>query len=420
MNGIVINCPETSLLKNNHIESQHRAMEVLNAEDIQCEWLVNPSRNTIKAVWLAIEPYAPRNVFLSWHWISTWFDTFVNSSQSRTNGLLVAKRGQHLIGAGIFVAQHSRNILGQKTTRYSLHRVGDELSDQIWIEYNDFLMVEDHQDVIRQAMMVALQTHIRSRDAVQIGVSLPSQMIKLEVSSTKPQFEERLIWHSPSYQVDLQQLRQQQCGVMQSLSKNARKQIKRSMNKYQQRGVLLLETANSGEQALEWFDAAKVNHIARWGAKPEQSGFANDKFVQFHHQYISKSFAGEAKALANSAVQLHRLKVGEQILGYIYNLHFGDTVYFYLSALSYEDDPQLKPGLVAHALLIEQAYMDGKAVYDFMGGEARYKQTFSNHKSELLMKVYFQPHFALTVENGARRVYSGLKQLKAFLKAPKN
>uniref|UniRef100_UPI0018F1A232 hypothetical protein n=1 Tax=Vibrio harveyi TaxID=669 RepID=UPI0018F1A232 len=69
--------------------------------------------------------------------------------------------------------------------------------------------------------------------------------------------------------------------------------------------MLLLETANSGEQALEWFDAAKVNHIARWGAKPEQSGFANDKFVQFHHQYISKSFAGsagEAKELANSCL----------------------------------------------------------------------------------------------------------------------
>ena len=42
-------------------------------------------------------------------------------------------------------------------------------------------------------------------------------------------------------------------------------------------------------------------------------------------------------------------------------------------------DGRLKPGLVTHALAIEQATRAGFAVYDFMAGENRLKASFASH-----------------------------------------
>ncbi|MGF1692166.1 GNAT family N-acetyltransferase [Photobacterium kagoshimensis] len=359
--------------------------------NIECEWSHNPSIGIVKLRWLALEYEATPNPFVGWSWIGPWLDTMV-----RDFWLLTARVNNQIVGLAIFTKKQKKNWLGQNYDHYFLHRLGEQAADQIWIEYNDFLLAQDNQTLTRDAMFRAIQRKLQPRDCISIGASSHEVAFHCALMADPTCAMTPLtVWESPSYQVDLLRIKHEQTGLIESLSKSARKQIKRSIKKYERSGLVEINTANTCEQALMFFDNAKHNHIQRWGSAPGQSGFANPAFVRFHQAFIRHNFA-------SGMIQIHSLSAGENEIGIIYNFHLNGVVYFYLSALSYNDDPQLKPGLVAHYLLIEQALNTDMKMYDFMGGDARYKQTFSNSQQQLAIIEYHQPHFARSLQNMAR------------------
>ncbi|WP_261858504.1 GNAT family N-acetyltransferase [Photobacterium sanguinicancri] len=358
---------------------------------IECEWLRSPSINEVKDQWLALEPNTKPNPFISWCWIGPWLETFVDDFW-----LLTACNSDQVVGLGIFTVKQKRNWLGQSYNHYSLHRLGDEQADQIWIEYNDFLLECEHEAQIREAMFSAVKLRLQPRDCLSVGASREEVIFHdAFITDQTRTMLPRTVWQSSSYFIDFKRLNSNGQTLDESLSKSARKQIRRSIKKYERSGSLKVHTADSCEKALILFEQAKHRHMNRWGGNLGESGFANPEFVQFHQAFIRHNFS-------KGMIQIHRVTAGESDLGIIYNFHFGGVVYFYLSALSYSDDPQLKPGLVAHYLLIEQALAGGMKMYDFMGGEARYKQTFSNNRQRLSIIEYHQPHFALSLQNMAR------------------
>ncbi|MEZ8739772.1 GNAT family N-acetyltransferase [Photobacterium swingsii] len=367
-------------------------MDTINAsENIECEWSHNPCRELLKLRWQALEKEAKPNPFISWCWIGPWLHTMVNDCW-----LLTASSNDQIVGLALFTKRQKKNWLGQNYDHYFLHRLGNQTADQIWIEYNDFLLEGSKAAQVREAMFQAIQSRLQPRDCVSIGASRQAAMFHGAFKAdTAPLMLPLTVWESPSYQVDLQCIQSKHRSLMESLSKSARKQIRRSIKKYECCGTIKIETAETCEKALNLFDQAKHNHIKRWGSEPGQSGFANPIFVQFHQAFIRNNFA-------SGLIQIHSLSVGGYDIGIIYNFHCNGVVYFYLSSLSYNDDPQLKPGLVAHYLLIEDALRGGMKVYDFMGGEARYKQTFANCQHPLAIIEYRKPHFALSLQNMAR------------------
>ena len=55
-----------------------------------------------------------------------------------------------------------------------------------------------------------------------------------------------------------------------------------------------------------------------------------------------------------------------------------------MSALQYEDDPKVKPGLVCHALCIQDHLQGQKSVYDFLAGDSRYKQSLAEETDTIV------------------------------------
>ncbi|MGF1700986.1 GNAT family N-acetyltransferase, partial [Photobacterium makurazakiensis] len=55
-----------------------------------------------------------------------------------------------------------------------------------------------------------------------------------------------------------------------------------------------------------------------------------------------------------------------------------------------------KPGLTIHYFIINKLWTDGLNGYDFLGGESRYKKSFSNESVELV-KVDLQRSSVWTV-----------------------
>ncbi|QUJ69322.1 GNAT family N-acetyltransferase (plasmid) [Photobacterium sp. GJ3] len=401
-----------------------------NSDFFQCEWIANPDPQWLKGQWMALEARAEPNLFLSWLWIGTWLDCFVDDYY-----VVLARNDDTTVGLGIIVIKAKKLATLNVGRQFCLHRTGDPFMDQIWIEYNDFLLDSSVAALVRPLMTACVMANMKGTDTFVVGASEALDFLGCDVAETGTlavngvygtdtlmvladgsvvQPEREVVWDSTAYRLDFSPLRAENQTLDRYLSRNARYQIKRSLKKYQALGTLKITTASSVTQGLHFFEHAAEHHLKRWGRSPHQSGFANPNFLHFHQELIRRGFP-------KGQVVLHHLQAGQHDLGVIYNFHYDHWVHFYLSALNYEapapcvdakgneeanGDRHLKPGLVAHYLLIEEAMAKGFAGYDFMGGQSRYKQTFANQTVGLAVYHYRFPHVVYAM----KKVIRGLKR----------
>ncbi len=355
--------------------------------NIQCELYKNPCKLWLKETWCELEQQANPSFFLSWLWIGTWLEIFVDDFV-----IIEARKQNRTVGLGIFVQRSDKLFCVPFKNKLYLHRTGIPTRDQIWIEYNDFLLDADDEESIRSSMFECLAYGVNTRDAIVIGASDENKFKCINHLGLK----RRKIWETNNYALNLDYLRANNQSVLEFLSRNARYQIQRSMRKYEEIGDITLEKACSISHAREMLEIAKPLHLARWNGENDRSGFGNDDFITFHERLIEKG-------IASGAVELYHIKAGDETLSIMYNFRHDNHIYFYLCAINYcHKSTQFKPGLVSHYLLINKALEEGINSYDFMGGHARYKETFSNTRGELSVIQYEHANSLLVLEQAFR------------------
>jgi CelD/BcsL family acetyltransferase involved in cellulose biosynthesis len=104
--------------------------------------------------------------------------------------------------------------------------------------------------------------------------------------------------------------------------------------------------------------------------------FTRAFFEPFHQLLIERNFAA-------GGIELLRASAGDLVLGYLYDFRLGDHIYAYQSGFAY-DEGTARPGAGAHAMAIRGAYRSGAAVYDFMAGHNRLKESFSTRCEPML------------------------------------
>jgi len=342
---------------------------------------------------MELELEANSHFFMSWLWIGTWLDCFVGDYT-----VIEAKIENKTVGLGLIVTKSRSLIEKNIKIKHYLHRTGIQSDDQIWIEYNDFMMLKEHARDIRNRMTSYIIKKMGCRHAFIVGASEPDIWGQLDDADAV----KREIWKAKNYSRELHPLRESGQSLMDVLSRSARYQIRRSIKKYQQFGDITIERAATKQQAKEFLDIAKPFHVERWGKYAEGSGFTNPKFVLFHHLLIERG-------LASGVIELNHIKTGEQTIAVIYNFNYLNRIYFYMGAYNYHHlGSQYKPGLVAHYLLIEQSLKTGAKVYDFMGGTARYKATFSDVESSMAIYQIERVSLTLAIESYLRRLKANL------------
>lgn len=108
---------------------------------------------------------------------------------------------------------------------------------------------------------------------------------------------------------DLKQIRDSAQKYLQSLSSNARRQIKRSISLYEERGPLKINVAGSVEEAFNYFEDAGVLHQKRWVVRGKPGAFANPFYIKFHRALIERCFP-------HSRVEFARISVADEPIGY--------------------------------------------------------------------------------------------------------
>lgn len=348
--------------------------------------LLNISSNELKVLWEKLYEKAEPNFFLSWNWIGVWL------SKLKSPPLVCcAKFGNDIVGLAIFTQKRylKRGIL--PTKQLLLHRTGEHTSDQVWIEYNDFLVNKAFENAIRIAMVDFVCSQLKW-DELVIGATSLEKLTSFRFANLIRHDS----WHSHSYVTDLKHLRETKTDYLSSLSKNTRYQINRSIKAYEEYGEIQLSFANSKEQAVSWFKEAAPLHIKRWENTNVGSGYSNPKFVDFHESLISNAFA-------QRKVDLIKLSAGDMTICYMYNFIENKDVKFYLAATNFEpQNKKLKPGLISHYLCIN-AYLEmGYDTYDFMAGEFQYKRSLSSSTTQICIAHFQKRSFLSLLEQKLR------------------
>lgn len=345
--------------------------------------------------WLDLESRASPTVFLSWQWLGHWLHVY----QPRA-WVLRVEDGSRLVGLGLVVQTEERRHGVMKSRCLRLHQTGHRLLDQIWIEYNGFLAEHGKESSVAKACLEYLCSSMTDWDEFIIGAIDADEADSFARATG---LHKHLRWEAPCFGVDLNELRRTGTHYLDSLSRNTRYQIKRSHRLYRKQGEVNLVRPDSVDEALALFDRIGPRHLERWGAGPDQSGFANPDFVRFHRELIRFQWP-------DGGVDLVSLMAGDKEIASFYNLVYDQVVYFYLGGMVVEPDNRLKPGLLGHSLCIEDYRHHGFHYYDFMGGNERYKANLGQLHRHLVQISLQRPRFKLKLEGVVRRTRNRLKR----------
>jgi hypothetical protein len=349
---------------------------------------INPNISELENIWKDIYAKSTPNFFLSWHWIATWYKRLPSSPQ-----ILIAKIDNQYAGICIVLSKKIKRFGLINSLQLYLHKTGDEKLDQAWIEYNDFLVVDEHSEAIKHAFVKYIK-EVMQWDELIIGASDSKTFTPLSLND----LEKRDIWKSLSYKTDLDYIRENKLEYINTLSKNTRYQINRSLRIYQSWGGIELRFASSVNEAIQWFEDAGPLHIQRWYKTKVGSGYSNPEFVTFHKALIAEAFD-------SGNIHLIKIVAGDKVVCYLYNFIDGNDVKFYLAATNFNNsDKNLKPGLITHYLAINHYIHAGYSTYDFMAGESQYKRSLSSKISEVSVSAFKRKNMTSALESMLRRL----------------
>lgn len=183
------------------------------------------------------------------------------------------------------------------------------------------------------------------------------------------------------------------------LSPQSRSKARRELRAAGKDGVIL-ELAESPEDIEAYFRDLSDLHQKHWRARGKPGSFASERFTTFHRrlcqQHVPTGFA-----------VLARLRARAKTLAVLYGFVVGDKFNFYQSGRAPERCGHVgSPGTVAHLLLMARLLERQVTRYDFLAGEAVYKDRMSTE---------YEPFRNIQVWNAtwrmrARTIYGGLKR----------
>jgi CelD/BcsL family acetyltransferase involved in cellulose biosynthesis len=286
-------------------------------------------------------------------------------------------------------------LLNRRRGALHLGQSGDRERDGIYIEHNGPLVAADAPPGLAGRMLAACWGEGRARRLVLPGVAPP-----LAASAGGLMLRAQRL---PAPFVDLAAVTAGGTDFIGSRSRNARAQLRRSLRHFAAAGPLALARPDSEAQALAWLGEMIALHGEAWSRRGAQGAFAGAFVRRFHAALVPA-------ARARGELDLLRIQAGGDLLGVLYNFRHHGTVYAYQSGFRpFPGAPDARPGLVGHALAIEEARQAGLARYDFLAGDARYKRSLATGEAELAWVDLVRQGLMGRIEAGGRRAFAALR-----------
>ncbi len=305
--------------------------------------------------------------------------------------------GDLVIAAAIMVKSNLRRRPMLFTRTWTLNATGDHEMDQIFIEYNGLLTRPGFGEL---AWSSWAGTFLRDRDdwdEVSLKGVPPAMLGAWQHPSVQLREEMALVGRY----VDLDQMRVNDSSILSALGKKKRAQIRYTQMAYSRHGSIVVEVAQTTEQALEFLAELKVFHQQRWNSKAERGAFDFLFFEQFHSELIGMHFN-------EGIIQLLRVRAGNHTVGVLYNfLHQGEVI-VYQTGFNYglvESWNKESPGLMTHVLAIEHNLALGYNRYDLLAGDSEYKQALADKYESLWWGRVQRRRLKFRAEDGLKNAW---------------
>ncbi len=366
------------------------ASRAQSAETIQVRISTCPELTTLAAEWLALEAASDASFFTSWSWIGSWLACL---PPGKLPDLLSARSNGQLVGLALLGRHRARRHGFVYSRGIHLNASGDPVADAIAIEYNGFLVTRGNTSQVQQAMLDHVLTSLPDWDEFYLP-GLSETPIGIEhTRGTQYRVE-----HKPAFQVELERVREKQGDYLAVLSQQSRYQVRKSEKACAKLGAISLHAASDLSQALVYLDGLKALHQPYWIARGKPGAFASEFANRFHHELVSRAWG-------RGEVQLLRITLGEQVLGYLYNFVHRGHVYNYQTGIDYSLlEGSVSPGLVCHARAVSYCAAQGLELYDFMAGDLRYKRAMSTRSSQISWGVLQRDRLRFRAEDALRSV----------------
>lgn len=321
----------------------------------------------VREIWISLYNAEADGFFLSWIWLGSWLSTLPMSANIRL--VVGCQDGKYQFA--MLVGINRKKFFFYSRSAH-LCTVGDHVYDDIVIENNGFLKTPEFKidDGLIDKIFRALDVHVLVCPHLKPSCNVLLNQLRGDGRHT--------LRYSlaNSYYVDLAALVRTKTDFLGSLSSGKRRQIRKSISLYEQRGVLRFKKADNLSEAQQFYEILVQLHQRSWQSRGQPGAFSNKYLDAFHQQLLRENFDPQC-------VRIYVFYVGEQVFGAIYGFVEGGTFSFYQSGFRYEGDNRIKPGLVCHALLIQQFMEEGLGRYDFLVGASPYKKSLGTNFYEM-------------------------------------
>jgi len=339
-------------------------------------------RRDVEAIWTSLAETCRPTYFLTWAWVENWLATLPRSVSLRLAAIVddVGPAAAWFIGERVIF--HGGIVPSR--ARF-LNATGWDEFDELTIEHNGWLVrspgscsIDRVVDALAPAWDELVLDAMDATDAI-LTPRPPARVLTRKAVAC--------------HTVELDKVRAV-ADYLTLVSGETRSQIKRAFKLYGARGPIAIEIAANLAEARTMFAELVALHTAAWRDRGKPGAFT-PYMHRFHERLIDQRFA-------HGEIQLVRVRSGAATIGCLYNFVHDGIVSFYQSGMAYEADNKLKPGLVCHVEAIRHNASAGHRIYDFLGGDARYKKSLATGSSELRWCVIRRPRMRFTIEDRAR------------------
>jgi CelD/BcsL family acetyltransferase involved in cellulose biosynthesis len=342
----------------------------------------------IESIWRALEAQAQPSYFLTWGWIENWLAAL--PAEERPSLAVISNGGEP--AAAFFLAQRRvrRNFVLQSNALY-FNATGSPRHDEVAIEHNGMLAAPG----ARRSLSGLLEMLPAEWDELYLPAidRYAFDDLGAPTSPLATRYKVSLEREVSAPFVDLDAVRNVDGGYEALLHPSTRTQLHRARDIA---GDVEIEIADDEDHAMDiWGELLRL-HARRWASRGLRGAFASSWFEQFHRRLI-------LSRLRHGELQLVRVSAAGKTLGCLYNLVSHGRVMFYQCGLASLDNPFAKAGYLCHAVAIEHNARAGHAIYDLVGGRARYKENLATGASRLVWVRVQRPLARFSIEENLRR-----------------
>jgi CelD/BcsL family acetyltransferase involved in cellulose biosynthesis len=347
--------------------------------------LVDPYDPRVEAIWRTLEDQARPTYFLMWGWVENWLACLPRHEAPQL--AVITHDGAPV--AACFLGKRRLRRHGFVPSRaLYVNTTGLPDYDELCIEHNGLVVRPDHG--LSLASLVQLipgdwdELFLPAVDgdafAALAGAPLPDGM------------RVRIDREVANYHIDLERVRQSKDGYVALLGSSTRAQMRKAMRAA---GDVTFEVAADDRAAQDIYDELVALHQRSWRMRGHPGAFADPWFDRFHRRLIAKRFR-------HGEIQLVRLRAGELTIGCLYNFIADGRVLFYQCGFGSPADRHIRPGYLCHAHAIEHCAREGLAIYDLLGGDARYKSSLATDETRLVWGRVQRRRLQFQLEDRAR------------------